>query len=511
MHNKALRTFGISITAILAVLFIFGLTMSTAQAAVPFTDDFNAGTSNWQGGSGYTLFDAISSGSGDCVVGDCIGHAGSGNYGGSQNNAGSSAFEGTYTYYVKRQTGGSGQTFGMQFCFNSTSLSGVNCSGGTAAFGFINDNQLCAESGTFACWSNDNVYHQYTFSWRNGATYKEFCQLRDDTDLNNCTYSNSGGWNVPNAQSLNGVQIFLSCGSTGACYFDQLEEIGIAPVDTVTVIKQITPTPDSTVATSTNFTFGGKGFVSTDDYTDDTVLYIRYGQQTGMGKRGNGPINQRGEFTIPITTSGDFDLSTTTSIINSGVYIGYIAIQKPRFTLFGFNFFTETLAAATWLFTAGTSTQTELDATVLLLSTTGAGQNLASTTLSTSELGSCQNFLTGSTTECLISLVVPSGEQLTGAAGTLNTALSNNLPFSMFWQPYTLLKSISGSTTPVVGSDINVNMHDTFIQGTTTIFSWTGAKDTVDQAIPNSAVLYLIYAEWIFFGLYCIWRLTKSI
>jgi len=191
--------------------------------------------------------------------------------------------------------------------------------------------------------------------------------------------------------------------------------------------------------------------------------------------------------------------------------MGYIAVQKPRFSLFGFNFFTETLTAVTWIFTAGTSTQTELDATVLLMSTTGGGQTLASTTLATSELGACTNFLTGSTTECLISLVVPTGEQLAGAASSLNTALSNNLPFSVFWQPYTLLKSISGSTTPIAGTDVNVNMHNTFITGTTTIFSWTGAKDTVDEAIPDSAVLYLIYAEWIFFGLYCIWRLTKTI
>lgn len=489
MSRKVLLNFGLSITALLAVLLLFGMTVSTAHADVGFLDHSDLSQSTI---SKPQLERTVSIGNGwtGSVTSMSIYVTGSGDL--------NFPYQMTLFGFVDEADANS------QGVFNPPSY--ITTCQAFSSGSFNTYPGVVTQSSGFTspdCTMDPDLYYVVTVVGGGNGTHYNFQFGGSDTNPTDWTVTTCGaGCPFGGNEDMDPVDIpyFLIEG------IDQA-----TPTNLTTKITAITPAPDSTVSTSTSFTFGGKGHITAEDWTEDTVLYIRYGQQTGMGKRGNGPINQRGEITIPITASGDFDLSTTTPISNTGVYMGYIAIQKPKFSLFGFNFFTETLKANTWLFTAGTSTQAELDATVLLISTTGAGQNLASTTLTTSELGACQNFLTGSTTECLISLVVPSGEQLTGAADSLNTALSNNLPFSMFWQPYTLLKSISGSTTPIAGTDVTVDMHDTFITGSTTIFSWTGAKDTVDAAIPNSAVLYLIYAEWIFFGLYCIWRLTKSL
>jgi len=504
MTRRNLITFGLSITALLAVLLAFGMTMSTAHAANTFVDDFESGWSNWSSLSGDTMFsgsNTFSSGSGVCHTGACVGIAPSPSGNRTRKYlpiVGGASTQGSFSIWINGN-----RNAGASFPSNSSIE--------------VCDTNNCSEFGSnpfgFNPYTQDGTWHQNTYAWQKPSTYVEFCHLTDDTDLTHCSWSSNG----LTYSDIESMSFWVQNTSNGTdfgtpgwyLYLDDLNSITAPIVDTSTRITAIVPQPDTTVGTSTNFSFGGKGYVNIDDWTEDTVLYIRYNQQTGQGKRGNGPINQHGDFTIPITASGDFDLSSTTSLTNSGVYIGYIAIQKPRFSLFGFNFFTQTLAANTWIFTAATSTQTELDATVLLLSTTGAGQNLASTTLATSELQSCQNFLSGSTTECIISMFVPSGEQLTGAAGVMNTALSNNLPFSMFWEPYTALKNITGSTTPVAGTDVQVNMHNTFIQGTTTIFSWSDARDTVQATISDTAVTYIVYVEWIIFGLYCIWRITR--
>jgi len=469
MLRKQLITFGLSITALLAVLLLFGMTVSIAKADIGNTDDSVVDTDT-HSGAPYQWEAQIGNGySGTATTG----------YGSFESNTGG-AFGISIIQYSD-----AGYTSSVGVC--GFAINANNFSNG------VHSNAM-ADQGGVGCVIDPANYLELII----GDHYYNFFGIYQT-------------WNGSNDSLPSGWTVTVNPFSFVMPYFiiEGVDQGGVTPL--TTKITSITPAPDQTIASSTNFTFGATGYISTQDWTEDSVLYIRYRQQTGFGIRGNGPIGANGEFSIPITSPEEFDLSTTTSVTNSGVYIGYVAIQKPKFSLFGFNFFTETLASNTWLFTVATSTARELESTVLLLSTTGGGNTIASTTLAIGSLEACQNFLSGSTTECLISIVVPSGEQLTGAASVMNTALSNNLPFSMFWQPYTQLKTISASTTPFAGTDVEVNMHNTFINGTTTLFSWADAKDTVDEAIPDSAVLYLVYAEWIIFGLYCIWRLTRQI
>jgi len=521
MLRKQLITFGLSITALLAVLLLFGMTVSTAKASVdypaPFTDSFSSYPTNWveaptnPGSGGRTGFLTFNFGTGNCFSGDCIGADNGGSlFVGLAGRTSTGYSQGAFVFYAKTNGGG---FYDISPCRDNGSVGSFGCGASGTSGEPLEGLGFNSSIGTQLL--TDGAYHKYAFLWRVEpitGTYYDFCQLIDTEDPTTCSWTTSSA-TVAGGDIFGFFMRTDSWNTSGRyLYIDDISELsGPPPVDDSTRIESITPPPDQTVASSTSFTFGSSGYVATEDWTEDTVLYIRWRQQTGFGIRGNGAIGQSGEITIPIVAPGAFNLSTTTSVTNSGVYIGYVAIQKPRFSLFGFNFFTETLESNTWLFTVATSTARELESTVLLLSTTGGGNTIASTTLAIGNLNACQNFLSGSTTECLISIVVPSGEQLTGAASVMNTALSNNLPFSMFWQPYTQLKTISASTTPFAGTDVEVNMHNTFINGTTTLFSWADAKDTVDEAIPDSAVLYLVYAEWIIFGLYCIWRLTRQI
>jgi len=502
MLKKQLITFGLSITALLAVLLIFGMTVSTAKATVlGFQNILNDAAETAFNNGGFQCLGTGLTGTVESIstVADMT--------------FGASGFPRYMSYDLVTFTN---QTDCEEADVNAAIDTEEYRSTKTA--GTVYTQELATSDVAASAPVTMIATNWYGVMFRGNITDGLISNIRPyGSPTQVCglpQYSSTSGTGPSFTADANIFNIFVQLNTTNATYdagATQCTGFTAPVINETTRINSITPAPDSTQASSTSFTFGATGYVNDDEWNGDTVLYIRYGQQTGMGLRDNGPISERGELTIPITSSGDFNLSTTTSVIHSGVYIGYVAIQKPKFNLFGFNFFTETLAANTWLFTVATSSARELESTVLLLSTSGAGQNLASTTLANGSLTACQNFLTGSTTECIVSMFVPSGEQLTGAASVMNSALGNNLPFSMFWQPYTLLKSISGSTTPVTGTDIVVNMHNTFITGSTTIFSWSGAKDTVNEAIPDSAVLYLIYAEWIFFGLYCIWRLTKNI
>jgi len=189
---------------------------------------------------------------------------------------------------------------------------------------------------------------------------------------------------------LTGNYVFSATRSGG------LWQSGPPVFDTSTRFITFTPTLGTTtpVATSTAFTFGVTGYINENDLSSSTELYIRWRQQSGGGIRGNSLIQDYGEFLFPITSSGDFSFSTTTSVLNTGVYISYYAIRDPLFEIFGVGFFNETILDSVGNFVVGEASQSEIINSEILLQTTGGG--LVDTTIPTEETASSSLYALGS-------------------------------------------------------------------------------------------------------------------
>lgn len=143
---------------------------------------------------------------------------------------------------------------------------------------------------------------------------------------------------------------------------------GFPPDDTSTRIISVSPSNGSTHATSSSLTVGAEGWVNEDDFVDDTKLKINIKNNAQNAYNLVGPSFAVGETSVlpdqivnktfewDITASDDFDLSTTTTITQIGVYTMRSEITVPRFTLFSWSFFPKTLVATTTQFKMGTST-----------------------------------------------------------------------------------------------------------------------------------------------------------
>jgi len=220
----------------------------------------------------------------------------------------------------------------------------------------------------------DSAWHTIFFSTKILSAKWAMCLMIDDTDVTDCSWVDSGqtvsGW-----PQWSGFTLRADAGTTMRMQ-NFRGAVAPAPPDHTTHFTSFTPTLGTTTpnATSTSFTFGATGYIAESDFaTSSTVLYIRYLQQTGQGQNGNSLLASQGSFSITATSSGEFSLSTTTPILNTGVYSAYYSITRPAITIFGINFFSRTLKSAIGTFIVGAVSQTDIDSVQLLTNTTGGG------------------------------------------------------------------------------------------------------------------------------------------
>jgi hypothetical protein len=218
-----------------------------------------------------------------------------------------------------------------------------------------------------------------------------------------------------NASSLNGYICYpLNSSCSGSPYYIFNTSATSSLPSYVTRISGVTPGVDSISASSTSFTFGAVGNIADQDYRSGITVYIRYLQKTGMGLRGNSIYPEGGNKTWNISVPGSFSLSTTTSVFQTGIYQAYVAIYRPKFSIFGITipFFSDTLADLTWDFTVATSSASITDGeraeAALLLSSTGFSSSASSTVDDTR----CHASLDFSITDCLSLLFVPTGNDV---------------------------------------------------------------------------------------------------
>jgi len=198
-------------------------------------------------------------------------------------------------------------------------------------------------------------------------------------------------------------------------------------------LGEVTP-----IATSTTFTFGATGYIlTTDFFEDDTVLYIRYKQSTGMCLRGNSCIGTSGEIEIPISSSGLFNLSDSSSeVLNTGVYNVYYAIRVPRYQVLGYGILTKTLIDSIGTFIVGEATDTEIQENQLLMNNSGF---LSDATFIPTEETATSTLL-----------------GLTNAFG-IRDAILQKFPFNWFIESSDIFLSMEDSTTTTEYSDVTID------------------------------------------------------
>jgi len=278
---------------------------------------------------------------------------------------------------------------------------------------------------------------------------------------------------------------------------------GVPEVNNNTRFISFDPTLGTTTATSTSaaFRIGATGFVNADDYaTSTTKLHIRFMQQTGAGVRGNSVLLTRGDLLLPITSSGFFNLSTTTSILATGVYQAYFAIEKPRFSVFGFAFLTTTLRSAIGTFIVGTTTtQIEIDSVRILTETTGGG--LVDTVVPTEETAS----------STVLGL---------GAAFGLTSVILDKFPINWVIEYANVLSSLASSTAtttiPTVSVDYSsLHMIQSIPTTTAQSLSFTFFSGvTLDQvgALPGIQAGRTLVSYMLWIGLmFYVWRRVSGL
>jgi len=213
---------------------------------------------------------------------------------------------------------------------------------------------------------------------------------------NSGTYNSGAGTLTIDITAVAGRSYYLLVGdcltgalSGGYCSYANLNNVWVASIhfdgggayippvtDFTTRFISFTPTLGTTtpVATSTTFAFGVTGYINSSDLSSTTEVYMRWRQQSGMGLRGNSAIGQYGDFTFPISSSGAFSLSTTTSVTASGVYGVYWELRNCSISLFGFCLYHSTLKNAIGNFVVAEATSQEIQSVQILTNTTGGGQ-----------------------------------------------------------------------------------------------------------------------------------------
>lgn len=232
-----------------------------------------------------------------------------------------------------------------------------------------------------------------------------------------------------------------------------------------TEIIYVQPEPDSQGnATSTDFEFNIVGNVLPEDFTDDLYIHGAFWQITGVGEGDNSQERQEGTYRLELDTSGGFDLSTTTSMLNTGWYSAWAALRKPRFEIFGFQFFHDDLDEVYWQFELATSTAEDQELANKLLFTQSPIGN-ASTTQSRSEILSCNFVSDFSWQNCLELLLVPTGTELADSMSELRAGFLSVFPIGYATRVVEILGG--NSTTTVMLPDF-----------TATLFAGTGEEET---------------------------------
>jgi len=201
------------------------------------------------------------------------------------------------------------------------------------------------------------------------------------------------GFDAPESHNVRVAMLGSSSASYNNAYL-WLDTGSVTPpiTDTHTRVDTVTPPNGTTIATSTSATIGATGYVNVDNLASSTVVTIHLYNQSGIASNAVAGVGFAGgnqyagtptcpsylswfcgsdstgtqlsivnqTFTFPVTSSGTFSFSTTTSLVQLGRYSMDTTVSNTSSSFFGFFSTVTNLAATSTSFTASTTSKFDL-------------------------------------------------------------------------------------------------------------------------------------------------------
>lgn len=259
-------------------------------------------------------------------------------------------------------------------------------------------------------------------------------------------------------------------------------------------IDSVDPVNFQTIATSSlPYDFNVLGYISPGDYRDGARVMIKLDRNTdqqavgsslafdsAFGNKNYFPVSL-GNFSVG-TSSDDLDLGA-----RIGLYNAYYELQTPKFSLFGFSFFYETVVATSTRFTIGTTTaldniQLAQEEYLQGLIDAEGGDPLAACHFSLFD-SALDLTLGSSALNCLGGLlhwafVLPPGV-LTSTMTQLKDGFLTRAPWGYFTRVVGAISGTAETELPTVHADIPIPNDDGFIS----------LDFDIDEIITDSAAL----------------------
>lgn len=411
-----------------------------ANAASPVVDNFDSGFSGWSNSYGWSN-SSWDNTPGDCWVGNCVKddtfNTQYYNY-----KIGTPLNSGAFIIYFRNQ----GYTGGMFTGVCTDATSGTGCQGGGSVGGTLgmitND----------VNYQNDSTWHYTYFAWQDGASHKEWCELLDDNNPAHCSWNTT---TIANGTTYSGV-VFGNYNGINLGASLRWDELGVAPITptgyTVTQFIQLYPA-STTVATGTPVTVGAQVFVAPRDWQPGMFLQLAFANQTQTNATGFAAdaFNQiANTIDLPIDASNTvLTLSTTTEFSAIGTTIEYEKIETTSWLsslpLIGNLFEPAAVIASSTSFTVDHMTGIDqiVASSTALVSSIYSGGSLSF------DLQGCSIGGSFNLAQCVVSLVVPSNNDLNNDYNAFYNAFATKFPWGYVTRFVTIFSNNATSTVPL--------------------------------------------------------------
>ena len=242
--------------------------------------------------------------------------------------------------------------------------------------------------------------------------------------------------------------------------------------DFTTGIRTVTPAGGSTIATSTAATFGATGYVNADDYETGMFVQIQYALYSNSQTSVANPSALFTTLTFPLTSSGLFNVSTTSPATRGGQYTMQTQIRKASLLNNVINFFGFSQFANLGITTA-TSTKfvaNQLNGFDVFTASTTASVTayLASSTLS---LAACSSWTSFSLGDCLNLMFVPQLAPISEALADFKNGFLSYVPWGYVTRFAVILSGTATTTLPAIAITVPLGNPDIPAQYTNGTFT----------------------------------------
>jgi len=223
------------------------------------------------------------------------------------------------------------------------------------------------------------------------------------------------------------------------------------------------------VATSTSFAFEATGYITSGDYqSGSTQVLMSYGVQPGSGNPAAQFYQDYGQVSIPVSSAGAFDATTTQSVVTPGTYPVTWILQNCQMSVFGFCIFYRSLVQYTGTVIVASTTQQQYDLVTSYAQVSGTATLLANN-------GSASTTVINGTTAT--STIFASGFNLV-------SVVTNKFPFNWVVEYANVLSNLGSSPGQLGSSTVNTSGVITYTGVPSVTMDFSGLKEL--QKIPTT-------------------------